>query len=46
MEIKKKLMVRWERDNGGKKRKGQGMCIKDPWTRTMVGRGLNVGEVE
>ena len=41
MKIKNKMTVtRREggRDNGVKKRKGhQGTCIKDPWTKTMVG---------
>ena len=28
--------------HGGKKQKGQGTCIKDPWTRTM-GAGFESG---
>ena len=42
MEIKNKLtVIRGEMggDNGGKKGKGQGTCIKDPWTKTK-GRGV------
>ena len=48
MEIKKKLTVtrgEWGGGQWGKKGKSQGICIKDPWTKTMVGGGwvgLNV----
>ena len=33
-----------EGDNGGRRgRASQGTCIKDPWSRTKGGGGLNVG---
>ena len=49
MEIKNKLTVtKGEGNNRGKKGKGhQGTCVKDPWTKTTEGEGLNVvGEGE
>ena len=48
MEIKNKLdsdqRGGGKGNNGGKKGKSrQATCIKDPWTKTVAGGGLNVG---
>ena len=45
MEIKNKITVtrgEWGGDTRGKKGKGQGTCMKDPWTWT-TGWGWTVG---